>query len=121
VFMNHGLSVAAWMFTCVVATLGLRQAGVTVPKPTLTVRLWINGFLLFITKSMGPMIYASLSRLSLLWSNKVTARIILVVTLLVASYPVLRAQDIFPTQKVLNFFGGMSQERMESLKFRFDK
>jgi hypothetical protein len=120
VFMNHGLSVAAWIYSCVVATLGLKVAGVTFPKVSVKQRLYLNYFLLLITKSMGPLIYGMIAGLSRFWSNKVSARIVLVVALLVATYPVLRAEDIFPTEKVLNFFASLDHERMLSLKFRFD-
>jgi hypothetical protein len=120
VFMNHGLSVAGWIFSCVCATLGLRAAGVTFPRVPIKLRLAIDWLLLLITKSLGPIIYSSVATLSRFWSNALSARLIMVIALLVATYPVLRAQDLFPTKDVVEFFGNINEDRAASLKFRFD-
>jgi hypothetical protein len=120
VFMNHGLSVAGWIFTCIVATLGLQAAGVTLPRVSVKLRLIIDWVLLLITKSFGPVIYAGVAVLSRFWSKEVTARLIAVIVLLVAAYPVLRAEDLFPTKDLVEFFQAINEDRAASLKFRFD-
>jgi hypothetical protein len=120
VFMNHGLSVAGWMFSCVVATLGLRAAGATFPKVSTKLRLGIDWAMLITTKSFGPIIYSSVAALSRFWSGAITARLIFVIAVLVATYPVLRAEDLFPTKDVIEFFQAINEDRAASLKFRFD-
>jgi hypothetical protein len=120
VFMNHGLSVAGWMFSCTVATLGLRAAGVNFPKVSTKLRLGIDWIMLISTKSFGPIIYASVAAVSRIWSNAWTARVIVVIAVLVATYPVLRAEDVFPTKDVVEFFKAINEDRAASLKFRFD-
>lgn len=120
VFMNHGLSVAGWMFSCVVATLGLRAAGVNFPRVSTKLRLAVDWVMLILTKSLGPIIYASVAAASRIWSNAITARLIMVIVVLVATYPVLRAEELFPTRDVVEFFQKINEDRAASLKFRFD-
>jgi hypothetical protein len=120
VFMNHGLSVAGWMFSCVVATLAVRSAGVSFAKVSTKLRLAIDWVLLVVTKSLGPIIYAGVVTLSRIWSGTITARLITVIVVLVATYPVLRAEDLFPTRDVVEFFQLVNEDRAASLKFRFD-
>jgi hypothetical protein len=120
VFMNHGLSVAGWMYACLVSSLALRRAGVTFPNVKTTARIYINWVLLFLAKSFGPIIYGSIATILRLASVKWIARFVVVASLLVAVYPVLRAQDVFPTADLVNMFRSISGDRADSLKFRFD-
>lgn len=120
VFMNHGLSVAAWTFACLLSALALRRAGVGFARVGTTARIVINWVLLILTKSMGPLIYGLLATLFRFWSAKATARFVLAVVLLVAAYPVLRAQDWFPTTRIVSTVDAISTERAQSLQFRFD-
>lgn len=120
VFMNHGLSVASWMFGCVCAALSLSKAGVRLRYPPAGVRIAVNALLLGVTKSMGPLIYAAAAALLRVRPSKSAARFVFVVTLIVAAYPVLRAEGVFPTERLLEIAGQLSVERAASLKFRFD-
>jgi len=120
VFMNHGLSVAGWMFSCVCATLALGGAGVRLRYVSATARVYLNWALLLLTKSMGPLIYAALATFFRFRESRSGARFVLLVTLVVAVYPVLRAENLFPTERVLATFASVSAERTLSLKFRFD-
>jgi hypothetical protein len=118
VFMNHGLSVAGWVFSCLCASLSLRAARVAYGHVSARLRVLLNWGLLLLTKSLGPLIYAALA--SLARSTRIAARLALLVVALVATYPVLRAEGLFPTERVVAFFAAWNAERAASLKFRFD-
>ncbi len=120
VFMNHGLSVAAWMYACLLSALALRKANVNFPSVATNVRIYIDWALLILAKSFGPVIYGGLATLLRLLSVKWIARFVVVAALLVAVYPVLRAQDVFPTTDLVQLFRSLSGDRADSLKFRFD-
>jgi hypothetical protein len=120
VFMNHGLSVAGWMFACLVSALALRRAGVNLKTVPGNVRIYVNWVLLFLAKSFGPIIYGAIATLMRFASPKAIARFVIAVVLLVAIYPVVRAQDVFPTTDLVQMFRSMSDDRADSLKFRFD-
>jgi hypothetical protein len=120
VFMNHGLSVAAWMFACTLSALALRRVGVNFPNVKTNVRIGINWVLLILAKSFGPIIYGTIATVMRFVSVKWIARFVIVASLLVAIYPVLRAQDVFPTADLVSMFRSISGDRADSLKFRFD-
>jgi hypothetical protein len=120
VFMNHGLSVAGWMYACLLSALALRRAGVNFPSVKTNARIYINWVLLFLAKSFGPMIYGTLATIFRFMSPKAIGRFVIVVSLLVAIYPIVRAQDVFPTKDLVNMFRSISGDRADSLKFRFD-
>ncbi len=120
VFMNHGLSVAGWMFGCVCAALALGRAHIHLRYVPARARVYVNWALLVLTKSMGPLIYAGAATFFRFRSSRSGARFVLLVMLVVAVYPVLRAENVFPTERVLATFAKVSAERTRSLKFRFD-
>jgi hypothetical protein len=120
VFMNHGLSVAGWMFSCVCAALSLKAAGVSFLTIPTRLRVLLSWGLLLLTKSLGPVMYAAVATAVRAWSTRAAARLVMLVAILVTAYPVLRAEGVFPTQQVLGFFERFSEERAASLKFRFD-
>lgn len=120
VFMNHGLSVAMFLLSASIAAVALRRGGVSV-RPSAGARGLLGTGLILLSKSVGAVVYA-LAALpaQLRLSTRTIGRIVLLVCILVSSYPVSRAIELFPAKDVADFFGQFSQERAASLWFRFD-
>lgn len=120
VFMSHGLEVASFMTTCTLAASGIAKAKVKgLPGPG----IWVAMGLLVLTvacKSMASWFYM-LFVVPAIWflSPKRQMQAVLVLACLVASYPVLRIADVFPTERLSAQMAKISEDRAESLRFRF--
>jgi hypothetical protein len=119
VFMNHGLSVAMFLFSGLCAATALHKARV-ITRPTPIVHAFIDGALVLAGRSLGSIIYSLLAvLLQLLTSTKTVARVALVLACIALAYPLMRLSGVIPTQEIGNFFGRISEERRDSLVFRF--
>lgn len=121
VFMGHGLLAAHFaMLSAVAAAIlwRLQQPLFGLPGAATTGYLAI---VLLLCKSMGATVYAALLIPLTRWLTPHTqlrlATLLICVTLL---YPALRSLDLFPTGLLVQSAAAFSQERADSLKFRFD-
>lgn len=121
VFLSHGLEVA--LFT----TLGLLATVVLLKKrerilglPAGLVVAYFGG-LVVLCKSLGSTIYAIvLSPLLLFTRPRTWARLALIGSLFVCSYPMLRTNGLSPTQLVTNAAGAFSLSRQASFQMRLN-
>ncbi len=119
VFMSHGLAVAMFYFSCLVASLGLLRARAEV-HPSARVRTTCAAALVLLCKSLGAIIYSLFAVLfQPLLPTKALSRVVLGLAVVVLAYPVIRASNLLPTRDVVEFFRGISTERADSLAFRF--
>jgi hypothetical protein len=120
VFTGSGLECALFMATTVIAAVGLAQAQVKIfgLPPILTVLALFVGLVSCI--SLGPLLYGLLVP-ALMLSTKVTvqARVSLVLSFVIVFYPLLRSQDLFPTEVFVSTAESVSKDRASSLNFRF--
>lgn len=119
VFMNHGLSVAMFMFSGLCATLALRRVHTSV-QPSPMARGILIGAVLLLCKSLASILYGAVAlALHLLRSARASARMALVLATVATCYPGLRALDLVPTSQIGEAFKDLSAERSASLMFRF--
>ncbi|MBD2750171.1 hypothetical protein IC232_26245 [Microvirga sp. BT688] len=120
VFMNHGLSVAMWVFSGLCATLALQKAGRTL-RITVKQRLMAGVVLMVLTKSWAPTIYAVIASF-LIWlmKPKAVVRVVALVSIVVLAYPVARFENLIPAERVVEFVRQYNPDRAQSLEFRFD-
>jgi hypothetical protein len=119
VFMNHGLSVAMFLFSGFAAALALRKVGTEV-QPSPRNRALLTGTVLVLGNSLASLIYSLVATLfHRVRSSKNLGRVVAVIAVLVVAYPAMRATDLLPTQDIGQFFGRFSKQRMDSLVFRF--
>jgi hypothetical protein len=119
VFMNHGLSVAMFMFSCLCAGMGLQRVRAAL-RPTPGTRIAVAGILVFLCRSLGAITYSlAAAVMQFLLSSKALGRVVLALALLAIAYPATRASKVFPTSEVVAFFDHISPERADSLEFRF--
>jgi hypothetical protein len=121
VFLGHGLLVAFFIMTAAVAAAALwrtraRLAGAPAGA--------VTGYLaavLVLCKTLGALVYgAVLVPLVRYATPRLQSHVALVLVAIALLYPMLRAADLFPTSTILEAATSVSEERAQSLKFRFD-
>ena len=112
VFMNHGLSVAMWTFSCLCAVLALNRGKAK------ALAVWVG---LALCRSMAPVIYGGLvTFFKWIARPKIGIKLIIACVAVVSLYPITRGSGTFPADEILEFFRGIDQHRAASLQFRFD-
>lgn len=121
VFMAHGLAASLYMLGTAMAAMALARHGQKVWDWSGSRVAWGLTAMVVLCKSTGVWLYSVVGiPLSRWLSAKVMVRLAVVIALLVCAYPYLRITDQFPTQMILDFAASIEQDRMYSLKFRFD-
>lgn len=119
VFMNHGLTLAMFLFAAFAASLELRRHRVTL-RPSPSARAVIIGVFLALSRSLGATLFAAaVTAAHFLLSPRTMARIAAVIAVVVVAYPTLRASGVVPTRDILQAVSAQAPERAASLGFRF--
>ena len=121
--MGHGLIVAFFAMTaCVAAGVLWRTKTRVLEVLSSGVAATYLGALLVLCKSLGAQIYgAALLPLVLFTRPRTQVRTALVLATIALAYPMLRAADLFPDAKLVEMARWESDERADSLKFRFEQ
>lgn len=121
VFMHHGLALALFMATCGVLAFGLAKAKEKLVKVNaLPVAIFLTA-LVAVSHSLGALVFvAALGPLVWLTPPRLQLRVAALIAGLVMFYPMLRAYDWFPTNKLLEIANSISSDRAGSLAFRFN-
>lgn len=119
VFMDHGLSVAMFLFSGLCAALALHKARIA-QQPSSRTRALVTGAILLLGRSLASIIYSAIAlAMNFGVSQRWRARIVGLIGALVIAYPAMRAYDLLPTEEILDLFGQVSAERSASLMTRF--
>jgi hypothetical protein len=124
VFMNGGLTLAMFVLSAAIAAVAMRRAGMRVQLPLVSsvsstpVGLYLSG-LVILVKSTGAILYALIALPLVAFFRRPGVRLAVVLSVLVISFPLLRATQIFPTDSIVSAAEGLSEERALSLWFRF--
>jgi hypothetical protein len=122
VFMGHGLVVGFFMFLCTISAITLRKAGKRkfwgIPTGYVVLYLFV---ILFLCKAAAALIYGAVGYgLINFVSAKYQLRVVVLLAVIVVSYPLSRVTNVFPTSALLSAAGTLGPERLQSLQFRFD-
>ncbi|MDP5305999.1 hypothetical protein [Paracoccus spongiarum] len=121
VFLEHGLWIA--ILTSMSAMLAVVLARTAPPETAGRWRLAAVYLLavLVLCKSMAALIYAALMipLLALAGARRILNAAMLM-AVLILSYPTLRTLDVIPTDRLIEAAARVSEERAQSLEFRFD-
>lgn len=118
-FTMHGLELALFIATATVAMFGLARATtgrVATQRLLLTACLLIG---LVLCRSLGAILLGLLG-IVLLVQRRFPGLAILALSCAVVAYPLLRANDLFPTEAMVEAAGAIDEERAGSLLFRFE-
>jgi hypothetical protein len=122
VFMGHGLVVGFFMFLCTTAAVILHKAGKRrlfgAPMWAIVAYMFV---MLVLVKAMGALIYGLVAfALVRGLSIKSQMRVLTLICVIVAGYPISRMFDWFPVKEVMGAAEMMGPERAQSMQFRFD-
>jgi hypothetical protein len=128
VFMRHGLMLAIFAASCCIAAVAMFRA---------RERLLLGGFLralrvptgpisvyliavLLACRSLGAFVSGAGGAMALFFLRSRIAMLLAVgLSAVVIFYPMLRSFDLFPTETLVNVSGIVSEDRAESLDYRF--
>jgi hypothetical protein len=121
VFLYHGLWVAFFAMTSVVAAVALARAEPVRSKVYYAGAALYLLAVLVLCKSLGSLIYAMLAVPLVLVAGRrmlLTVAVAMAFTALV--YPMLKGLHVVPTEEILHLAAQVSPERSNSLRVRFD-
>jgi hypothetical protein len=122
VFMGHGLILSFFLMMCATAATILwsinGKGGIVKFAPGLSLYL---GLVLILCKSFGATLYYIVMFPLVRWASP-RSQIVVAVALVSFAllYPIMRSQDLIPTELLLQSAGEISANRALSLKVRFD-
>ena len=119
VFLNHGLWLAIFFTTAIIATAGLARSLPDGKERTLFMlaMFWILATLT-LSRSLGALLIALIFLALLTQPQRILHIGILGIVAIVICYPLLRSAGLIPTGALLDFAARISPERAQSLGFR---
>lgn len=121
VFFGHGLGLAFWMSTCIIAALALRKNKVRIAMFSASQVIIYLMIILVLSKTWSALVYVFLAmflifkfypRKQIKWS--------LILVAIVMIYPVTKTFNLFPDKDIVSTIQQYSVERAQSLEFRFE-
>lgn len=115
VFLSHGLYVAFFALTTVIAAFGLWRAE---KGPFLLAGAYLTGVLV-LCKTLGALVYAGVAvPVTLLAGRRMQFAVAAGIAAVVLSYPILRGSGLVPIEAILEQAATVEQDRADSLAFR---
>lgn len=120
VFIGHGLGLAFWFSSCVIAAFALKKNKVRVSFLSGSMLVGYLIFILLLCKTWSALAYVAfgilfISRVSpskqVKWS--------LLLAALILTYPITKTSGVFPDKEIISSIQDFSVERAQSLAFRF--
>jgi hypothetical protein len=119
VFMSHGIPLSRFLLVVVLSGALLyrsRLAGAGAAVAAAFIALVLIG-----CKSTGAIVLGAVLLPVLLWSKvSLQLRVAVIMGAIVATYPISRGTDVFPTDTLLGWSEAISEQRAESLGARFE-
>jgi hypothetical protein len=121
VFMSHGLVLTFFIMTTAVAAAALwRTRAVLLRLPPAGILAYLSAMLI-LCKSVAALAYGSaLVPLVLFTKPRFQLLIAMVLVSIALLYPMLRTMGLFPTRPLINIAVSFSDDRTQSLEYRFD-
>ncbi len=120
VFLGHGLGLAFWFATCIIAILALKKNKVRFTKVSTANVIIYMLVVLLLCKTWSAMLYVGVAMYAI---SKVQplkqVKWALLLSTLILLYPLSKATDVFPDREIISTIQQYSLERAESLDFRF--
>ncbi|MBO9478692.1 hypothetical protein J7382_14175 [Shimia sp. R11_0] len=121
VFLYHGIWLAYFVLTALLATLALWRGDSGTSRAKYLLAALYFAVVLVLCKTLATLIYATLAGVViLLLSSRAQVRIAALLALVTLSYPVLKSADLVPTELILSRAEAVSADRAQSLNFRLE-
>jgi len=122
VFLYHGLWVAFFALTAVLAAVALARAALGQRLVGFAVAALYLMAVLVLCKSVASIIYAlALVPMVALFGQRLQLHVAVVLAFLALAYPLLKGADLVPQDAMLQMAEGIDSDRANSLRFRFDQ
>ncbi len=123
VFLNHGLMLGIFLCMAVMSALVLWREALREGRTAsgwVFAAVWL-AITLFLSKNLGALSIAILMSVLIVFTGRrLQTTVALSVAVVVMLYPMLRGAGFVPVNAVYELAQSVSQERADSLKFRFD-
>ncbi|MCC1491375.1 hypothetical protein [Cognatishimia sp. F0-27] len=121
VFLYHGLWVAFFVMTSVVAAWSLWRLDEQGNKTKLLMAAGYLTIIIVLAKSLGALLFAvMLIPLVIVLSPKAQIRVAILLGSIALAYPLLKGADLVPQDRMLAAAASVDPQRAGSLEFRFD-
>jgi hypothetical protein len=120
VMMGHGLILSLFMLGPTIAATALARTGARVGRFGAGKVAWFLALMIVLCKSTGVWFYGLALPLIRWGKAKTMMRLAVVMVVLTCLYPTMRAREWLPIEGMLDLAGKLSDERRQSLEFRFD-
>lgn len=121
VFLYHGIWVAFFALTALVAGLALWRTESFPKRVKYLVMVGYLGIVLVLCRTLASLVYGAFLGVVILFVGRRTQiRLAALIAIVALSYPLLKGVDLVPTQSLLTQAEKVSSERAASLRFRFD-
>ncbi|HEU4430011.1 MAG TPA: hypothetical protein VFT98_14710 [Myxococcota bacterium] len=119
VFMSNGLAVGTFMVCSFLAAVTLARVRRVIPRYAARVAPYL-GVILVLVKSTAAILYG-LMFAPLLYAarHRLVVGVLAALMTVILTYPILRTSGVFPTDGLVSAAELLSDERAESLEFRF--
>lgn len=122
VFMINGLAAAFFLSTAVLAALAFWRTGSKIAGYSASGFSAYLSIVLVLCKSAGALMYAvALGAVVRFFSPALQKKVAVFLACLSLAYPLLRMNDLFPTNKILELVSSVNDDRAGSLRVRFDQ
>ncbi len=121
VFYGHGLGLAFWISTCVIAAVALQKNKMRISGFSASKVVIYLSIILILCKTWSAMAYAMLAMFFIFKLKPVKqTKWALIIAIIVFTYPAAKISGIFPDRAIISTIQQYSPERAQSLEFRFD-
>ncbi len=118
VFMEHGIWVGFFIFMALLSAVGLSKT--TKDRKWVWAALWIFIILLW-SRNLGAVAVAVLTiGVFLGFGRRAQRWFLCIIAVFVLFFPAFRQAQLVPTQQILNLASSISEDRAQSLSFRFE-
>ena len=120
VFIGHGLSMAFWFSTAIIAAGALYKNKIRVAIASPFAILAYLVVVLVLCKTWSAMLYAFFGLLFIFkLKPKKQVKLSFIIAIIIIFYPVAKVTDTFPQKAIISAISQYSAERAQSLDFRF--
>ena len=120
VFLEHGLLLAIFFAMTILAAIGLYRSETQKRGRWLLAAAWLFGTLVLCNTTGALLIVLVLAPIVFLLKTRAQILIASLIAMLVLSYPLVRGANLVPTNSILAMIEPFSDQRMRSLRFRFE-
>ncbi len=121
VFFRSGLGLAIFMVLATIASTTLARARLRAFRVPMAISSAYLGAVLVLARSTAAVIYgAILVPIVAVLGHRWMSRVAVLMAIAVIAYPFWRLSPLFPEEPILSAMSTISEERAQSLEFRFD-